>query len=300
MRVTIAQLEAFFWTAQLGSASKAARHLNIAQPTVSLRLSDLEASLGVELFERVGRALRPTHDGQSLLPRAAVVLGELDRIREQGGQSEVSGAVRVGFAEGFAMVCLPPLLGLLRQDYQALRPEFVVATSDALERDLAGHVLDMAFLVNPVGHRGIRLVPLGVQETVWAAAPSWKLPARARPADLWQLPIVTNPPPSAMFRQITDWFAQAGIEPSRLDICSSVAMIAHLVESGAAIGVLPTKMIEPQVLAGTIRVVPSAPPIEGGRVYASYHDGAKSGPVDAIIRSVRQILSSIDYLRVDL
>ena len=46
MRFTIAQLEAFFWTAQLGSLSKASGHLHLAQPTISLRLRDLERTLG--------------------------------------------------------------------------------------------------------------------------------------------------------------------------------------------------------------------------------------------------------------
>ncbi len=57
MRITLAQLEAFFWVARLGSVHMAARQLNLAQPTVSLRLRDLEARLGTALFERAGRGL---------------------------------------------------------------------------------------------------------------------------------------------------------------------------------------------------------------------------------------------------
>ena len=56
MRFTIAQIEAFFWTAQLGSLSKAAGRLHIAQPTISLRLNDLERALDVTLFQRTAGA----------------------------------------------------------------------------------------------------------------------------------------------------------------------------------------------------------------------------------------------------
>ncbi len=296
MRITIAQLEAFYWVAQLGSVHQAARHLNIAQPTVSLRLRDLEAGYGGSLFERAGRGLRPTHEGHALVARAAAILDEMSKIREQRGLSEIAGNVRVGVAEGFAMVCLPALLDRLRRDYPALRPELVVSTSSGLERDLAGHQLDVAVLVNPIGHPELRLVPLGVQPTYWTAAPSWTLPKRVRPADLRNLPMITNPPPSAMYRQITDWFATAGVEPGRVDICSSVALVAHMVASGVAISVLPRKMVEPHVLAGTIEVLESTPAVEHGKVYAAHRTGGETGAVSAVIRSVRQVVSSMEYL----
>ena len=62
-----------------------------------------------------------------------------------------------------------------------------------------------------------------------------------------------------MFRQIKDWFATAGLEPQRLDLCSSVAVIGHLVSSGAALGVLPAKMMEADVLAGRVNVLRPVP-----------------------------------------
>jgi hypothetical protein len=46
MHITLAQLEAFFWTARLDPVQQAAQQLNLAQPTVSLRLRDLQQQLG--------------------------------------------------------------------------------------------------------------------------------------------------------------------------------------------------------------------------------------------------------------
>ena len=117
--------------------------------------------------------------------------------------------------------------------------------------------------------------------------------------DLYRLPIVSNPPRSAMFRQIKDWFATAGLEPQRLDVCSSVAVIGHLVLSGAALGVLPAKMMEAEALAGRVQVLRPVPEINHGRVYASYADGGLTGPVSAMLKSIQKALASMDYLRVD-
>jgi DNA-binding transcriptional LysR family regulator len=299
MRFTIAQLEAFFWTAQLGSLSKASGHLHLAQPTISLRLRDLEKTLGVKLFQKNGRGLALTPEGIALVPRASALLEEADRIRLQSDPAAISGSIRVGFADGFAVTCLPKLLELVRQDYPLLKPEYVVAMSYELERELNDRRLDLAVLVNPIGHHGMRLLPLGVQDTAWVASTAWGLGAEIRPADLYRLPIVSNPPQSAMFRQIKDWFATAGLEPQRLDICSSVAVIGRLVSSGSALGVLPTKMMETDMVAGRVHVLRSAPDLIHGRVYASYAEGGLTGPVNAVLTSIRKTLESANYLRIE-
>lgn len=65
-RFTLAQIEAFYWIARLRTFQKAAKQLNLSQPTVSLRVRDLERALGARLFERVGRGIRLSHDGAAL------------------------------------------------------------------------------------------------------------------------------------------------------------------------------------------------------------------------------------------
>lgn len=300
MRFTIAQLEAFFWTARLGSLSRAAGHLHMSQPTISLRLRDLEQALNVELFQRKGRGLAPTVEGLALLPRAAALLEEADRIMLQTDPAVVTGNIRVGFAEGFAMTCLPALLETVRADYPLLKAEYVVSISYELERELNDRHLDLAVLVNPIGRPGMRLVPLGVQDTAWVASVKWGLGPEVRPADLYHLPIVSNQPRSAMFRQIKDWFATAGLEPLRHDLCNSVAVIGHLVSSGVALGVLPARMMEAEVAAGMVEVLRPVPELNHGRVYASYPEGGLTAPVSAMLKSIQKALEAIDYLKVDV
>ena len=298
MRLTLAQLEAFYWVSTLGSVSLAAQQLNLAQPTISLRVKELENSLQRALFERDGRGLRVNDDGLRLLERASAVLGEIARIRDDSS-SEVAGTIRIGFAEGFAMACLAPFLERLSADYPSVRAELFIATSSTLERDMSAHRLDLAFLVNPIGHSDLRMIPLGAQPNVWAASPRWRLDGRIRPQELRGLPIITNPAPAAMYRQIVDWFATAGLEPARLDICTSVSVVAHVVASGVAIGLLPLKMIEPQVAEGRLQVLQASPPVQAGRLYAAFRTGAQSSAVDAVLRTIRTVLSTIDYLAED-
>lgn len=297
MRLTLAQLEAFFWIARLGSIQQAARQLNLAQPTVSLRLRDLETAIGSRLFERVGRGLQLAEDGAALLEHATTILAEVGRIQDRMGRNgEVRGVLRVGFPETFALVCLPTLLRLLDHEHAALRLESVVSTSSVLEHEVRERRLDLAFAINPSGDPRLRLIPLGVQENSWAAAPEWGLGTIVRPFEIRHLPIISNPHPTPMFRQIDGWFRSAGVEPLRLSYCNSVTVIVHLVAAGVAVGYLPRKMIEPDVADGRLELLASRPPVEKARVCAVYRVDDGTAAVGAVIKAVRRVLATVDFL----
>lgn len=296
MRVTLAQMEAFYWTVHLGSAQRAASHLNLAQPTLSLRLRDLQAALGVEVLERSGRGLRPTPEGRALLARVEIIMAEMRAIGARDPAREIAGPIRIGLAEGFAVTCLPPLLAALQEAHPALLPDWTVTTSTALEISLLRDGLDLAVLLNPLGDERLRMIPLGAQPTSWVVPAAWNLTGPVTPRDLWNLPVLSNPPPSAMHRQVSGWFATAGIAPTRLITCNSVAIIAELVAAGMGAGLLPVRMAD-RFLGGGMALLPTMPEVENGRLYAAHHMGADDAKVTAVIRTTERVLQSIGYHR---
>ncbi|HEX2556156.1 MAG TPA: LysR family transcriptional regulator [Microvirga sp.] len=297
MNLTIAQLEAFFWAARLGSVKGAARQLNLAQPTISLRLKCLQEELGKRLFERSGWGIKLTLEGEQLFNHTRVVLDEIGRLRDRIGTSEaVKGVVRVGVPETFAVTCLPRLLQTIAQDHPALRLELTVSTSSDLEREVLERKLELAFVVHPADLTSLRLIPLGRQEAVWMASPRFKLGPMVRPADLAHVPVITNPAPSAMYRQIAGWFSAADIEPQRLDICTSVMVIAHLVEEGVAAGFLPVKLMSRQVRAGSVEMLEANPVLHHASVYAAHRIGGASRQVETVVVAARQVLQDLDFL----
>ncbi len=186
MRFTLAQLEAFYWIAQLGKFQDAARHLNLTQPTISLRIRSLERTLGVTLFERAGRDARLTRDGGALLELARSVLSETWRIPETIGGKIVRGTFKLGVPENFARVCLSELLRVLRRDHSELTLELSIGTSGNLSRELEEHRLSAAILSNPhtVGARDLQFVPLGKHPMVWASGLDFEMKRTVKPADI--------------------------------------------------------------------------------------------------------------------
>src|SRR6266513_1193440 len=76
-RLRLRDLHIFFAVVQSGSMAKAATRLRVTQPAVSKAISDLEAALGVRLFDRSTQGVEPTMYGGALLKCGAAVFDEL-------------------------------------------------------------------------------------------------------------------------------------------------------------------------------------------------------------------------------
>lgn len=297
MRPTFAQLEAFYWVARLGSVKEAARQLGLSQPTISLRIDDLEAELGVTLFERAGRGICPTQRGEGLLPRVSAVMEDFARIRATIGDTmRAEGTIRIGVAETFAQACLPDYVRALGTRHPALQLEVVVGTSAELEADVVERRLDIAFAINPAGDPKLTLIPLGIQDVTWAAAPSLDLPPLVRPTDLQEVLIVTNPHPAPMWRQVTDWFRQDGLEPRQVCRCSSVSIVTQLVAEGIGVSLLPRRFIQREIAAGAVVALDTDIPIQPSRLFAIYRFADKSILIDEVIDLARQIIRSTSFI----
>ena len=130
--------------AQAGSFSAAADALGYTQSAVSRQVAALEAVAGLRLFERGRHGVALTAAGARLLPRAVLVIDELDTARrELAGEDVAAGPVRLGaFATAAA--------GLVPKAIASLPPKLTITlregTTPALTRALRAGTLDMAIL----------------------------------------------------------------------------------------------------------------------------------------------------------
>jgi DNA-binding transcriptional LysR family regulator len=102
-----------------------------------------------------------------------------------------------------------------------------------------------------------------------------------------------------MYRQVTHWFALAGIQPQKISICTSVAVIPELVAAGLGAGILPTAMALRYVAEGTIQMLPSSPKIENGRLFLGSRAGVADQKIIAVERTTSRVLKKMRYLEID-
>jgi LysR family transcriptional regulator, nitrogen assimilation regulatory protein len=103
------QMLALVTVARLGSFTKAAVELELSQPALSRQIIGLQRTLGVKLFERIGRSVRLTPAGEELCSRAAPLLEELSRVSSNltSLSGSIAGRVRLGASESVAVNSLP-------------------------------------------------------------------------------------------------------------------------------------------------------------------------------------------------
>jgi DNA-binding transcriptional LysR family regulator len=122
-------IQSFLAVLEHGSLLGAARALQSSQPTMGRHIADLEAQLGVVLFERTGRGLQPTATALRLATSArAMEAGALQLAHGvSSAQMGVRGSVRITASQPVACLLLPPLLLQMRQALPDIQVELVAS-----------------------------------------------------------------------------------------------------------------------------------------------------------------------------
>jgi len=139
---------AFWAVMETGSLSAAARLLGLSQPTVRVRIDDLEAALGAALFIRSPHGLVPTPAAESMMPSARAMAHAAEAMLRaaSGDAKEAAGRVRLSVSEFVGVEVLPPMLRSLRERHPRLAVEFELDNASA---DLLDQQVDVAVRMHP-------------------------------------------------------------------------------------------------------------------------------------------------------
>jgi DNA-binding transcriptional LysR family regulator len=132
-------IRSFLSVMDAGSVMGAARKTGAQQPTLSRHLAELEAQLGVALFERTGRAVKPTQAAMAILDAARQMQTGADSISRAllGRAEQTTGTVRITTSEVAASFLLPPILAALRMEEPGIEIELISSNeiSNLLRRE---------------------------------------------------------------------------------------------------------------------------------------------------------------------
>jgi DNA-binding transcriptional LysR family regulator len=293
--MTLKQLETLYWVWRLGSFTAAAERLHSTQSAISMRIRDLEATLGLELFDRSSRTARLTAKGQELVGYAERVMGLVAEIRSRIGDSRVvSGVVRVGVTEFVALTWLPDLVRELNARYPRVTLELNVDLTLAQLEKLRGGEIDLALLPGPIAQPGVRNISLGHVAFAWMASPALKIPDRKlTPKDLDNWPIMTLSKTSNLYAILERWFEESGAVGRRTDMCNSLSVLASWTIAGLGISYLPVGHFDRQLGRGrlrTIDVTPRLPDLE----YVAVLDRRHPQPLTLAVAELAARVSSFE------
>lgn len=297
MRMTLRQMEAFYWTATLGSVHAAAEHLNFSQPAVSARIKELESALNVELFTRKNQRMKLTDGGRNAVAYAQRVLGAAQEFERLGhGGPALEGRLRLGSDESTAMVALTDILTRLKRMHPRLLVELTIDVGAVLKEKLRKREIDIALHTSASAVLHVFDEQLGWVDFQWFAGRDVDVPAGPFvPAVATKLPIVTNSPPSTLNAAVRQWLRSDGLDFDAVNSCNSLSLMLRLVRTGHAIAVLPTPVLREQLASGEVRCLPAHPRIPPIAYYASYVKDGSGRDVSLVVDIAKAVLSDAGF-----
>jgi len=287
-------LRAFIETADAGSLSRAARHLSISQPSLTVQIQRLEAHLGMPLFNRHGRGVTLTGAGTALYPRARRILDEVRETEEtiRRERTEGAGTLSVGAIPTVAPYVLPAAVQRLRARHAAMRVALREDYSAILARLLLEGSLDVVIAALPYAFDHLETEVLGTDALV-VAVPASHAAARAGRITLAQLrdaPAVTLDPAHCLGEQVAGFCSSRQVSPSVVCRSAQLATVLELVGAGVGISIVPamaaTRHNTPQCA-----YVPLAEHSLEREIVAVWRRGAARSPqANAFVDCVREVV----------
>lgn len=238
--MTLKQLEAFYWSAVLGSFSLAAQRLQMTQSSVSKRIEELESSLSRQLFDRSGKHALLTREGERFLPLASNMLELRDRaMTVPSGDVPLTGTLRVGVSEMMAFAWFPAFLQTFGREHPELRWAPHVGDPHELQRMVSKGELDFAVTPGPITDLELKVSVAATLEFSWVASPRLLGDIRyLSRKDLTRYVVVVKAENSRISGLMANLGGEVGCDAQHTLIGRSLTAVVGLVLSGAGIACL--------------------------------------------------------------
>lgn len=221
--------------------TQAASRLFVSQPTLTSRIKRLEKQFKVPIIIRKRRGITFTPEGEELVQYARRMLREEQAITEKikNMQNEVSGTIRVGVSNFFALNKMPKLLRLFKEKYPNVEFQVVTGWSSEMYRHLLNHDVHISFIKGDYPLKGVKEVLY--EEEICVAAP-WDFEWEELP----KLPRIDYFTDGLMKQIVDEWWYRNYNENPYINIqVNQVETCKEMVINGLGYAILANLVVEP-------------------------------------------------------
>ena len=288
------QLTYLVRTVDSASISQAARALNIAQPSLSQRLKDLEEELGLRLIDRTPSGIRPTEAGARIADRARAILRLVEAlvIEARSDTHAPAGDVFVGLPTTMALHLTVPLVKAVRERFPKVNLRISEGMSGHIQEWLLSGRLDLAILYTDEPAGGLILDKLTDEDLCLISRPDASHAGKTiRFADLGAIPLVLPGPDHGLRRSIEKVRANTGAALSIAVEVDSLPHMKRLAADGALSTILPAAACREEIQAGQLFATPIVRPnLRRPIVLARTNNRPGSAAVERINDLLRQLV----------
>ncbi|MDO5549264.1 MAG: LysR family transcriptional regulator [Eubacteriales bacterium] len=255
--MTLRNMQIFLAVADFGSMSEAAKQLDIAQPSVSGTIAEIEEQYSIRLFERMGRKLYITQTGRQLEEYARYILSMFDAMEQELKNAQETVALRLGATQTVGTCVMCGLLQRYQERCPGTAPQVYVDNTKKIEQMLLRSELDAAIVEGQIESKELRTKTILYDPLVLVGPVENNLLEEKEAVyreDLCEVPFILREVGSGT----RDLFERAmGTLPIQERwTCTNSEAILNAVESGFGYTVISRRLAQDRLNRGTLVQIP--------------------------------------------
>jgi DNA-binding transcriptional LysR family regulator len=256
------KLKVFRVVAEVLSYRRAAEELQLTQPAVTAQIRSLEESLGIALFDRIGRDTTLTPAGATLLTYVRqielITNDAIAALAPFGGLEEVE--LSIGASHTIAVYLLPKLLPRLLAEWPRLRVHILGGSTNEVLQALVTHRIGVGLIEAPAHRPDLKIEAFGEDELALIARPDhdWASQSTVKAAELVKETFLLREAGSGMRHFVEEYLERNGVLRQQLSTfidMNSTEGIISAVEAGLGIGFAPRTAAQKALKLGSVKEI---------------------------------------------
>lgn len=288
------RLNIFIKIVELKSFSKAARSLFLTQPTVSQHVIFLERYLGIPLFDRLGKEVRPTRAGRILHTYALRLLRMADDAEHAVAflKGTKSGTIVAGASNIPGEYVLPAILGRFKAMYPEIAVTVYLGDTGGIVDKIVNYEIDFGVIGARIVHDQLQCTRFLDDELCLIASPGhpWADRRDVEASELLTVPFVMRESGSGTRLMVEQALRKAGLQPSRLSIIAELgsnSAIKQAVKAGLGISFVSARSVADEIGMKLIMTLP----VQGLQIRRSFYIARhKKRTLPPVVREFYQFL----------
>ncbi|MGP4041119.1 selenium metabolism-associated LysR family transcriptional regulator [Gracilibacillus sp. D59] len=256
-------LKVFYTVATKRNFSESAKNLHLSQPSVSSQIKQLEASLGVVLFNRSTKKVYLTPEGELLFRHTDQILKLVNQTKNEIAlmSEKMNGNLEIGASLTIAEHILPRLLGFYKQQFPQVKVHLKVYNSEIIVEKLLNEEINLGFIESMVNYPHLNQAAFMDDELVLIASRSFcddKIGHKDQisPEELFSLPLILRERGSGTRQVIEEKLIQNQLNPENLNVIlelESTESIKSAVEAGLGVSLISKSAISKELKLNTLK-----------------------------------------------
>jgi DNA-binding transcriptional LysR family regulator len=257
--MNVDQIKAFRKVAAVGSFTKAARELFLTQSAVSQQIRALEDKIGGKLFDRSGKTIRLTGEGEVLLAYSRRLFDLHEEIETlfDGLRKLDKGNIAVGATAVIGTYFMPAVISAYHRQYPGIEIDLRMGNSEAIQRMILDREVDLGVAGMIKKQTTLNSAFIHREELLFVCSPRNPLAARKTVsiAELGRIPFIWREKGTQTLAIVKKWFQEnaAGDFPRQTLSLANMEAAKRIVEEGYGVTIIPISAARREIEAGLLK-----------------------------------------------